>query len=648
MGQRAEEDGKSESQPVMGWIGVSSNATSLHAKAGRLPSWSFDTRKPEHRLKRQSYMKDKNLTSCAASHPQANWHEIDWDKANREVRRMQARIVEATKAGRWGKVRALQHLLTHSFYAKALAVKRVTENQGKKTPGVDGNVWDTPQAKTEAIASLRRHGYKPMPLRRVHIPKNNGKTRPLGIPTMKDRAMQALYLLALEPVAETTADTVSYGFRPKRSCADAIEQCFLGLSRSTSAQWVLEGDIKACFDGISHSWLMSNAPMDKTILRKWLKAGYVEKGRLFPTDAGTPQGGIISPTLANLALDGLEALLRTRWPKKSQKVHLVRYADDFIITGTTKEILETEVKSAVEEFLEARGLTLSPEKTLITHINEGFDFLGQNIRKYPSGQGRYKLLIKPSQTSVKRFLDDIRETIRQNPTMPAKTLTGLLNPKIRGWALYHRSVVSRKTFERIDHEIHKALWAWATRLHKNKGKRWVMKRYWRTIGNRRWTFASEGTNRKGKNTVFYLFRASDVNVKRHIKILNVANPYDLEWEPYYERRAFLQSLSKTFGQARSVLRQQEGRCPVCKQMLDGTPADFHLHHIIPVARGGSDCLNNLVFLHPLCHQQLHWKTAKETAFPNENDTKGLSRVRGNSHARFLGGRNSSNAFLLPD
>jgi RNA-directed DNA polymerase len=282
-------------------------------------------------------MKDNHIISCAASHPQANWHEINWHKANQEVRRMQERIVEATQAGRWGKVRAMQHLLTHSFYAKALAVRRVTESRGKKTSGVDGAVWDTPQAKSEAIMSLRRHGYKPMPLRRVRIPKKNGKTRPLGIPAMKDRAMQALYLLALEPTAETTADTVSYGFRPKRTCADAIGQCFNGLSRSTSAQWVLEGDIKACFDGISHSWLLANTPMDKTVLRKWLKAGYVEKGRLFPTDAGTPQGGPISPTLANIALNELEALLKTHWHNKNQKVHLVRYADDFIITGQLRK-----------------------------------------------------------------------------------------------------------------------------------------------------------------------------------------------------------------------------------------------------------------------------------------------------------------------
>jgi RNA-directed DNA polymerase len=565
-------------------------------------------------------MKEHSNMSCAASHETVDWHKIDWEKANREVRRMQARIVEATKAGRWGKVRALQHLLTHSFYAKALAVRRVTENQGRQTPGIDGAIWSTPQAKAKAIGQLKQHGYHPLPLRRAYIPKKNGKMRPLGIPTMKDRAMQALYLLALEPIAETTADAVSYGFRPKRSCADAIEQCFKGLSRKTSAQWALEGDIKACFDGISHEWLLVHIPMDKKMLRKWLKAGYMEKGHLFPTDAGTPQGGIISPVLANMALDGLEAELKAHWPKigtkQTGKIHLVRYADDFIITGESKELLE-EVKLAVEAFLRERGLILSPDKTLITHITQGFDFLGQNIRKYPFGQGRYKLLIKPSKKSIDGFLREIRAIIKDNPTIPAAGLIGLLNPKIRGWALYHRHVVSRKVFERVDHEIHKALWSWAIRRHKNKGKQWIKERYWRTIGNRRWVFTGEDTDKRGKKKIYTLLKASDVSIVRHTKIQNDANPHDLQWKAYFEKRAFLQSLQDTYGEARKALGRQKGRCPMCKQMLEGTPSDFHLHHIIPLNEGGTDRMDNLIFLHPMCHQQLHWLRAKEAALPAE-------------------------------
>ena len=232
-------------------------------------------------------------------------------------------------------------------------------------------------------------------MQRWGVPKKNGKRRPLGIPTQRDRAMQALHLLGLEPVAETQADRNAYGFRPKRSTADAIGRCFTVLARKPGAQWILEGDIKACFDRISHSWLLDHIPMDKRVLRKWLAAGYMEEGILYPTEAGTPQGGIASPSLANMALDGLEEVAVKAVPR-GQKVHVVKYADDFIITGASKEVLEEKVKPAVETFLWERGMELSVEKTHITHINDGFDFLGFNVRKYAG-----KLLIKPAKASVK-------------------------------------------------------------------------------------------------------------------------------------------------------------------------------------------------------------------------------------------------------
>ena len=286
--------------------------------------------------------------SCAPTdNLQSNWDRIDWTKAEQAVKKLQARIVKAQKEGRHNKVKALQWTLTHSFYAKALAVKRVTSNGGSCTPGVDKEIWDTPKAKTQAITQLKRRGYQPMPLRRVHIKKSNGKLRPLGIPTMKDRAMQALYLMALEPVSETTADTRSYGFRKERCCMDAVQQCHNILRKGYSPEWILEGDIKGCFDHISHEWLLANIPMDKAILRKWLKCGYVFNKQMFPTEEGTPQGGIISPTLANMTLDGLQKALADRYKRHhvngklySPMVNLVRYADDFIITCENKETLE--------------------------------------------------------------------------------------------------------------------------------------------------------------------------------------------------------------------------------------------------------------------------------------------------------------------
>jgi len=339
-------------------------------------------------------------TAGAPADGTMDWHSSDWDQAQRIVRRLQARIVQATQAGRGGKVRALQRLLTHSYSGKVLAVRRVTENQGKRTPGVDRVTWETPAQKMAAVQGLRQRGYRPQPLRRVYIAKSNGKRRGLGIPTMKDRAMQALYLLARDPSAEVTADPNSYGFRQERSPADAMQQCFVVLSHTDSAQWVLAGDIRACFDAISHEWLEAHIPMDKAILHAWLKAGYLDKRVLHPTEQGAPQGGSASPVRANLTLDGLEREVRDRYPKTTRRgraptVNLVRFADDFIITGQSTEVLEDEVKPLVERFLGARGLELSPEKTVITHITDGFDFLGQNVRMYNG-----TLVIKPSHKSV--------------------------------------------------------------------------------------------------------------------------------------------------------------------------------------------------------------------------------------------------------
>jgi RNA-directed DNA polymerase len=246
------------------------------------------------------------------------------------VRRLQSRIAQAQQQGKKRKVRALQFILTRSHSGRCLAVRRTTENPGKRTPGVDGQLLDTPAKKAQAVENLVTEDYKAQPLKRIYIPKNTGrKLRPLSIPTMQDRARQALHLLALDPIAETTADPNSYGFRKERSVADAIDQSFKTLCRTTSPQWILEGDIKSCFDEISQEWLLSHIPMDRKILRKWLEAGFIEQRVHYPTIAGTPQGGIISPALMNMTLDGLESLLRTNFPIRSgKKVHLTRFADD--------------------------------------------------------------------------------------------------------------------------------------------------------------------------------------------------------------------------------------------------------------------------------------------------------------------------------
>lgn len=469
----------------------------------------------------------------APSTKDRDWDAINWRTVEANVRRLQMRIAKAFREKKYGKAKALQWLLTHSFEAKLLAVKRVTSNRGAKTPGVDKVTWKTPKKKMNAALSLSRRSYNTLPLRRIYIPKKQkGKLRPLSIPAMKCRAMQALHLLALEPISETIADRNAYGFRPLRSAADAISQCFSALAKGGSAEHILEADIKGCFDNISHDWLLENVVMDKVMLKSWLQAGYIENGDTFSTTAGTPQGGVISPTLLTITLSGLEQAVRSAISnKKKGKVHISVYADDFIITGATKEILEERVMPTVERFLSERGLSLSKEKTKITNISEGFDFLGFNIRKY-----RGKLIIKPAKESIKRFLKDIRDVIKRNKTAKAENLIRLLNPKIRGWTNYYRFVCSKETFAYVSHNIFQALWRWAKRRHPNKGKVWVKNKYYRREKVRDWLFFAKIKLPNGGFTILNLFESGLVTIRRHTKIKADATPYDPEYFDYFCQR----------------------------------------------------------------------------------------------------------------
>jgi len=446
------------------------------------------------------------------------WNHFPWNKARSYVSRLQERIAKAVKEGKHRLAERLQYIVTHSYYAKALAVKKVTENKGKRTAGVDGVRWKTAAERMRAVISLTNKGYKAQSLARIYIPKpNSGKMRPLSIPTFYDRAMQALYVLALQPWAETTADITSLGFRLKRCAQDAAAYLFNCLSKSYSAQYVLEGDIRGCFDNIPHEWLLENIPMDKKILAEFLKAGFLYEGVYHSATMGTAQGGIISPILANMTLDGMKTLLENQF--KNKKVNFVRYADDWVITAESREVAE-QVKAAVEGFLAERGLSLSEEKTKIVHIDEGFDFLSWNFRKY-SG----KLLIKPSKKAVSTITRTISDIISHSKSASQKVLIDKLNPVIQGWSLYHRNVVSAKTFSSLDYTMWKLLWQWAKRRHPDKGHYWITQRYWHSIDNSNWTFTT---------FVSTLRQFSDTKIRRHVLVQLKRNPF-LDREYFSER-----------------------------------------------------------------------------------------------------------------
>ena len=465
-----------------------------------------------------------------------DWSNYQWPIFQKHVLRLQVRIAKAEREGKRGKVRALQRILTHSFAAKCLAVKRVTSSSGSKTPGIDGVIWRTDHQKTQAIFDLKRHGYTPKPLRRIYIPKKSGskELRPLSIPCMIDRAQQALHLLSIEPLVEEWADPNAYGFRLQRSCADAMEQCFKALCHSNAATYVLEGDIRKCFDTISHLWLENNIPMDKTILRKFLKSGFVEHKKLYPTYEGCPQGGVISAALTVMTLSGLERKLlpASRHQKEREKINVVAYADDFIVTANSKEILENRILPILTEALKVVGLELSMSKTKITSITDGFNFLGFRFRKYPNG----KLLIKPSKAGIQRFLKETKLVIKKGAALPTDKLIYTLNSRITGWVNYYRSCVASQVFSKIDSVIFQALMRWCLKRHPQKGKQWIVKKYFTRLGGDNWRFHCITKDKNGKSKPLYLKNAVDTRIRRHIKIKSDANPFNPLYREYFNKR----------------------------------------------------------------------------------------------------------------
>ncbi len=547
---------------------------------------------------------------AASPDESSEWHSINWKAVMQFVGKAQMRIAQAETEKDFRRVARLTRGLTRSWQAKALAVRRVTENQGKRTSGVDCVLWDTPTKKWNAISCLNPKGYRARPLRRVYIPKANGKERPLGIPTMRDRAMQALYLLALEPVVECASDPNSYGFRKGRSTHDARSQLFVALSQKASAGWVLDADISGFFDNINHEWLLNHVHMDKVMLNKWLKSGVIDAGQLQRTDEGTPQGGIISPTLANITLNGLETglmqFLREKLgigKAKTGKVNLVRYADDFVVTGNSKELLETIVKPWIVEFLHERGLTLSEEKTRIVQIDQGFDFLGWNFRKYGG-----KLLIKPSQKNVKAFYGKVKEIIKKSRSKdPVEVLIQRLSPVLKGWAQYHKGTVAKQTFSKIDNLIYWKLMRWCLHTHPRKTKGWVYSHYWKQCGSRRRFAGLQDDPFGGDERIpLPLYSLADMKIVRHIKVKGDYNPFHPDWVAYGEKlRVQRMGDSIWSAQRASLWYDQDGKCALCEQEIDMADENMDDHHIVYRQLGGSDALSNRVLLHPICHRRVH-------------------------------------------
>jgi RNA-directed DNA polymerase len=542
-------------------------------------------------------------TTNGLKKPLEDWSQINWRKINKAVKNLRQRIFLARKLGNWRKLRSLQKLMQRNYANLLLSVRKITQtNKGKQTAGIDTEVINTPKARVKLVNNWNGGGQDPT--KRVMIPKPNGKKRPLGIPTVCDRIEQAIIVNSLEPEWESLFEPNSYGFRPGRSCQDAIEQNFIRLAqrdRGSSDKWVLEADIKGFFDNIAHESILKqlgNFPR-KDLIKGWLKAGFILEGKYNPTETGTPQGGVCSPLLANIGLHGLENFVKATNPK----LGVVRYADDFIVTARDKESLEI-AQIQIKQWLSERGLELSTEKTLITSMEEGFDFLGFNHRHYHG-----KLLIKPSKKKVYDFCKRVGQEITAMNGCEQEVIIKKLNPILRGFANYYKGAVSKETFSYISHRVWQYLWRWAKRRHPNKNTKWVRKRYFKTIKGNKWTFACTISDRRGKNRDLILYPIAYTPIERHIKVRGEACPDDPSLQEYWEKRR--QKYGKSYWERNSryfhVAQNQNWKCPICGEPLFNGE-EIETHHIVPVAQGGGDDTENLQHLHKMCHKQEHSKT----------------------------------------
>jgi len=530
-----------------------------------------------------------------------DWQTLPWKKFQRNVFRLQKRIYQAQLRGDFKRVRGLQRLLLRSFSARCLAVRQVSQdNRGKKTPGVDGVARLTPRQRMQTVKQLCKFSLSPAPIRRVYIPKasNPNERRPLGIPIMRDRAEQALVKLALEPEWEARFEPNSYGFRPGRSPHDAIEAIVSNICHKP--KYVLEADIEKCFDRINHQTLLAklnSLPNINRQVRGWLKAGIFEKGAIFPSEAGTPQGGVASPLLANVALHGLETTLKTALPKK-HRIAVVRFADDFVILCEDLATLQCARRLA-ETWLAEIGLTLNPSKTGITHsLHEhegriGFDFLGFTVRQFPVGRHHsrhgYKVVIKPSKKAQKRHLEQMETLVRTHRGSNQTALIAALNPRIRGWADYYRTCSAKSTFHRMDHQLHWKLSKWAKWQNHRKSCTWRKQRYWKRIRNR-----LDFTDGQASLAIY-----TDTHIQRHVKVRGNKSPYDGDWPYWIERLGRDPSKPKW---VINLLKRQANRCMFCGLRFT-TEDHLEIHH--QNGQHNDNTYTNLALLHGHCHDEVH-------------------------------------------
>jgi RNA-directed DNA polymerase len=565
-------------------------------------------------------MPNTGLTTQVGINEPIEWNQVNWKKLEKRVHKLQKRIYRASKRGDIKAVRRLQKTLLHSWSAKMIAVRRVTQdNQGKKTAGVDGVKSLTPKQRLNLVGQLELIG-KAKPARRVWIPKpGKEEKRPLGIPTMYDRALQALVKQALEPEWEARFEPNSYGFRPGRSCHDAIEAIFLAIRYK--AKYVLDADIAKCFDRIDHKALLEKVatfPSLRRQIKAWLKCGVMDKGAFEETKLGTPQGGVISPLLANIALHGLEERVKQYvetlkgGSKTSRRmaISLIRYADDFVVLHEDISAVQ-KCKEIITDWLKGIGLELSQAKTQMTHTlhkmpdgtKPGFDFLGFTIRQFPMGKHQsgkntngqrlgFKTVIRPASKKVKLHNDKLASVIDAHKAAPQAALIKHLNPIIRGWANYYSAVCSKEIFSNLGKDLYSKLRSWAHRRHSNKSGTWCAKKYWHTIGNNNWTFASA----KGGNPLI-LQGHSAIPIVRHTKVKGEASPYDGDLA-YWSAR--MGAHPEASAREAKLLKRQKGKCAYCG--LTFRPRDlWEVDHIQPKSRGGKDTYDNLQLLHRHCH-----------------------------------------------